>query len=92
VGGGTFKHRDIHLAKAPWFVNTRGFTNWAGPAQSKLPCPVEGDEVPVVHVKNTLGQTVWVSPATGKGKPIHGIAFAHGLGCTWWVMWKDGEV
>ncbi|KAK4806165.1 hypothetical protein QYF61_001088 [Mycteria americana] len=39
-----------------------------------------------------LGKTVWVSPASGKGKPIHGIAFAQGPGCTWWVMQEDGEV
>ena len=39
-----------------------------------------------------LGKTVWVSPASGKGKPVRGIAFAQGPGCTWWVMRKDGEV
>ncbi|KAK4807086.1 hypothetical protein QYF61_018427 [Mycteria americana] len=39
-----------------------------------------------------LGKTVWVTPASGKGKPIRGIAFAQGPGCTWWVMRKDGEV
>ena len=41
---------------------------------------------------NMLGKTVWVSPASGNGKPTHGIAFAQGPGCTWWVMRKDGEV
>ncbi|KAK4810597.1 hypothetical protein QYF61_007334 [Mycteria americana] len=39
-----------------------------------------------------LGKTVWVTPASGKGKPIRGIAFAQGPGCTWWVMRDDGEV
>lgn len=39
-----------------------------------------------------LGKTVWVIPALSKGKPIGGIAFAEGPGCTWWVMRKDGEV
>ena len=43
-------------------------------------------------MKNVLGKTVWVSPATVKGKSIHAIAFSQGPGCTWWVMWKDGEV
>ena len=36
-------------------------------------------------------KTVWVTPASGNGKPIPGIAFPQGLGCTWWVM-QDGEV
>ncbi|GAB0192637.1 hypothetical protein GRJ2_001729100 [Grus japonensis] len=92
MGGGTLKHWDIHLAKATWLVNTRRSANRAGPAQSKLPRPVEGDKVPVVHMKNMLGKTVWVISASGKGKPICGIAFAQGPGCTWWVMRKDGEV
>ena len=64
----------------------------SGPAPSELLHTVEGDEVPVVHIKNMLGKTVWVTPASGKGKPIRGIAFAQGPGCTWWVMRKDGEV
>ncbi|GAB0181790.1 hypothetical protein GRJ2_000644300 [Grus japonensis] len=92
MGGGTLKHWDTHLAKATWLVNTRGFANRAGPAQSKFPRPVEGDKVPVVRMKNMLGKTVWVISASGKGKPICGIAFAQGPGCTWWVMRKDGEV
>ncbi|GAB0209850.1 hypothetical protein GRJ2_003450700 [Grus japonensis] len=91
MGGGTLKHWDTHLAKATWLVNTRGSTNRAGPAQSKFPRPVEGDKVPAVRMKNMLGKTVWVIPASGKGKPICGIAFAQGPGCTWWVMRKDGE-
>ncbi|GAB0209120.1 hypothetical protein GRJ2_003377700 [Grus japonensis] len=92
MGGGTLRHWDTHLAKATWLVNMRGSTSQAGPAQSKLPHTVEGDKVPIVRVKNMLGKTVWVTPASGKGKPIHGIAFAQGPGCTWWVMRKDGEV
>ncbi|KAK4810595.1 hypothetical protein QYF61_007332 [Mycteria americana] len=39
----------------------------------------------VVHIKNMLGKAVWVTPASGKGKPIRGIAFAQGPGCTWWI-------
>jgi len=35
-----FKHCDTHLAKAAWLVNTRGYTNRADPAQSKLPYTV----------------------------------------------------
>ncbi|GAB0209290.1 hypothetical protein GRJ2_003394700 [Grus japonensis] len=54
MGGGTLKHWDTHLAKATWLVNTRGSANRAGPAQSKLPRPVEGDKVPVVRMKNML--------------------------------------
>jgi len=88
---GTFKNWDMHLAMATWLVNTRGFTNQAGPAQSKLPCPVEGDTFPVEHLWNILGKTVSVGPALGKGKSVHGTAFAQGPGCTWWVMQKDGE-
>ena len=73
-------------------VNTRGSTNRAGPAQSEILRTVEGDKVPVVHMKNMLGKAVWVTPASGKGKPIRGIVFAQGPGSTWWVMLKDGEV
>jgi len=46
-GSGTFKNWDTHLAKATWLVKTRGSTNRAGPAQSKLLRPVEGDQVPL---------------------------------------------
>lgn len=92
LGGGTFKNWDSHLAKATWLVNTRGSTNRAGPAQSEILRTVEGDKVPVVHMKNMLGKAVWVTPASGKGKPIRGIVFAQGPGSTWWVMLKDGEV
>ncbi|GAB0208180.1 hypothetical protein GRJ2_003283700 [Grus japonensis] len=92
MGGGTLKHWDRHLAKATWFVNSRGSTNRAGPAHSKLPHPVEGDKVPIVRMKNMLVKIVWVSPASDKSKPICGIAFAQGPGCTWWMMRKDGEV
>ena len=92
MGAGTFKNWDTHLAKATWLVNTRGSANRAGPAQSNLLRTVEGDKVPVVHVRNLLGKTVWATPASGKGKPIRGIAFAQGPGCTWWVMQKNGEV
>jgi len=43
-------------------------------------------------MKNTLGKTLWVIPAMGKGKPIRVIAFGQGPGYTWWVMQKDGQV
>jgi len=88
----TFNNWDTHLAKATWLVNARGSTNRAGPAQSKPQHPIEGDKVPVVHMRNMLGKTVLVSPASVKGKSVLRIAFAQGPGCTWWVMWKDGEV
>jgi len=91
MGGGTFKHWDTHLTKATWLVNTRGSSNQIGPAQSKLLHTVEGDKVLIVHMKNMLGKTVWVIPATGKGKPICGITFSQEPGCAWWVMWKDGK-
>jgi len=45
------KHWDAHLAKATWLVNTKGSTNRAGPAQSRLLYTVEGDKVPVVHFR-----------------------------------------
>ncbi|GAB0209372.1 mitochondrial enolase superfamily member 1 [Grus japonensis] len=35
-----------------------------------------------------LGRIVWVTPASDKGKPIRGIAFAQGPGYTWWMMRK----
>lgn len=39
-----------------------------------------------------LWKTVWGTPASGKGKPICGIAFAQEPRCTGWVVWEDGEV
>ncbi|XP_008938599.1 PREDICTED: decaprenyl-diphosphate synthase subunit 1 [Merops nubicus] len=91
-GRGVFKHWDTNLAKDTWLVNTRGSTNQAGPAQSKLLCAVERDNVPIMHMKNVLGKMVWVNPASGKGKLIHGIAFALGPGCTWEVQASQRSV
>jgi len=82
MGAGTFRHRDMHLTKAIWLVKTQRSANQAGPAQSNLLHVVEVGKVLVVHIKNMLGKTVWVVPASGKGKPIRGIAFAQGPGCT----------
>ena len=92
MGGETFKHWYMHLAKCTWLVNTRGSANQSGPAQSNLLRTVDGDKVSAVRIKNMLGQTVWVIPASGKGKPMRGISFAQGPGCTRWLMWKDGQV
>jgi len=89
--GWDFQKLGYSFSKATWLVNTRGSTNWAGLVQSKLPRPVEGDKVLVVHMRNMLGKTVWVSPALGKGKPVCRIAFAQGPGCNWCMMLKDGE-
>jgi len=80
LGAGTFKHWDTHLAKPTWLVNTRGSTNRASLAQQKLPCPVEGDKVPVVHMQNTLGKTVWVSPASAKVNPSMRLLLLKDLG------------
>lgn len=52
VCDGAFKHWNPHLQRPPGLVNTRGFTNRAGPAQCKPPRTVEGDEVSVVHLRN----------------------------------------
>ncbi|KAK4824750.1 hypothetical protein QYF61_018222, partial [Mycteria americana] len=78
LGAGMFKHWDTHLAKATWLVNTRGSANQADLAQSKLLRIVEGDKVPVVHIKNMLGKKVWVTPALGKGTPIHSLPHPSG--------------
>ncbi|RMB92599.1 hypothetical protein DUI87_30908 [Hirundo rustica rustica] len=51
LGGGTFKNWEANLAKASWMVNTRGSINRAGPAQSEHLHTVDGDKVPVVHMK-----------------------------------------
>ncbi|RMC20649.1 hypothetical protein DUI87_01501 [Hirundo rustica rustica] len=91
LSGGTFKNWELNLAKATWMVNTRGSISGAGPAQSEPLHTVDGDKVPVVHMKGILGKTVWINPTSGKGRPIRGIVFAQGPGSTWWVMQKDGE-
>ncbi|KAJ7412096.1 hypothetical protein BTVI_47494 [Pitangus sulphuratus] len=82
LGGGTFKHWDQYLAKATWLVNTKGSINQDGPAQSESLHTVDGDKVPVIHLKGMLGKTVWITPASSKGKPICGIVFAQGSGST----------
>ena len=92
MGVGTFKQWDTHLAIATLLINIWRFASQAGPAQGNLLHTVEEENVPVAHIKNMLGKTVWVIPALGKDKPIRGIAFAQGHGCTWWVMRKDGAV
>jgi len=91
-GGWDFQKLGYSFRKGHLDGEHQRSTNQAGPALSKLPHPVEGDKVPVEHMRNMLGKTVWVSPALGKGKPVHGFASAQGPGCTWRVMWKDGDV
>ncbi|RMC21010.1 hypothetical protein DUI87_01866 [Hirundo rustica rustica] len=90
LGGGSFKNWEQHLAKATWLVNTRGSTNRAGPAQAEPLHTIDGDKVPVVHARGLLGKTVWIKSASSTDKPIHGVVFAQGPGCTWWIMQKDG--
>ncbi|RMC21538.1 hypothetical protein DUI87_02404 [Hirundo rustica rustica] len=51
LGGGTFKNWEVNLPKATRMVNTRGTINRAGPAQSEHLHTVDGDKVPVVHMK-----------------------------------------
>ena len=87
MGGGTFKHWEKHLAEATWLVNTRGSINRVSSLHT-----VKGDKVPVVHVKNMLGKADWVLPASGKGEPLHGTAFAQGPRSPWLMMQKDGYV
>ena len=91
LGNGTWKHWDTNLAEATWLVNSRGSANRPGPAQTKPLHTVGGDKVPVVHMGKWLGKAAWIASPMGKGKPIRGIVFAQGPGCTWWVMRKDGE-
>lgn len=78
------------FSKATWLVNTRESGNRPGPAQTKSLHTVGGDKVPA-HTGKWLGKSVWISPSTGKGKPIRGIIFAQGPGCAWWGTWKDEE-
>ena len=78
MGGGTFKNWEKHLAEATWLVNTQRSANSDGPASSLY--TVEGDKVPVVLVKSMLGKAVWVLPASGKGKPLHGTVLPRDLG------------
>lgn len=54
MGAETFKNWDQHLAKAACLVNTRGSVSQGGPAWSEFLCTVEGDEVPMVHIRNML--------------------------------------
>ena len=92
MGVRTFKHWEKHLAEATLLVNTRGSISHDGPTQSSSLHTVEGDKVPVVHIKSTLRKAVWVLPDSGKGRPLCGTVFAQGPGSTWCVMQKDGDV
>lgn len=83
MGVGTFKQWDTHLAIATLLINIWRFASQAGPAQGNLLHTVEEENVPVAHIKNMLGKTVWVIPASCKGKLIHGIAFIQGPLCMW---------
>uniref|UniRef100_A0A8U8C7R6 Uncharacterized protein n=1 Tax=Geospiza parvula TaxID=87175 RepID=A0A8U8C7R6_GEOPR len=78
LGGGSFKNWEQHLAKATWLVNTRGSTNRVGPAQSESLHRVDGDKVPVVHVRGLLGKTVWINSASNTDKPIRWGCFCSG--------------
>lgn len=40
---------------------------------------------------HTVGKSVGLTSALGKGKPICGITFAQGPGCTQCIMQKDGK-
>ena len=80
------------MAEATWLVSARGSISQDGPAQSSSLRTVEGDKVPVVHVKSMLGKAAWVLPASGKGKPLCGTVFAQRPGSTLLVMQKDGDV
>ena len=71
------------MEEATWLVNTRGLISQDGPAQSNSLHTVEENMVPVVHVKNMLGKTFWVFPASGKGKSLRGTVFAQGPGSPW---------
>lgn len=54
-GGRNFKHRELHLVKVTWLVNTRGSTNRTGPVESKPPSTTEGAKLLIVHTRNMLG-------------------------------------
>lgn len=55
MGAGTLKKWDEDLAKATSLVTP---VNQAVPVQSEFLCSVEGNKVPMVHVRNMLGKTV----------------------------------
>ena len=71
------------LPKARWLVDTSRSANRVGSAQSKFSCTVEGDKVSVVHLKNTLGKTVRITPALSKDKAICEIGFDQEPVCIW---------
>ncbi|XP_064007003.1 SEC14-like protein 1 isoform X2 [Pogoniulus pusillus] len=54
VEGGSLTNWNAHIAEASWLVNTRGYTNRAGPAQSKLPGAVK-DKLDADYIKRYLG-------------------------------------
>lgn len=89
---GTFKLWHLHLAKATRLVNTRGPINWTGPVINWTGlCAADGDKMHMMHVRAMLGKTVWINPASSKGKPSRGIVFVWGPWYTRWVIQRDRE-
>lgn len=82
IGCWTWKSWDVNLPETTWLVSTRISNNRACPTETHPLHTVRGATVPVVHVGKWMGKRVWVAPASGKGKPTHGIVFAQGLSGT----------
>lgn len=61
VDAGTFKHCDMLLVKGTWLDNTWGSASQDESAQSNFLHTVEGDKVPVMHMKKKR-KNVWCVP------------------------------
>lgn len=82
IGQGDHQKLRAAFSKGHLVTNSQNSINQADPAQSEPLHMVEGDKVPVVHIRGMLGQIVWINPTSGNGKSIHGIVIAQGPGYT----------
>lgn len=82
MGRGTFKHWDAHWQRPPGESALEDLPSGQIKNQKIKIFTVEGNKVPVVHMKNVLQKTFWIISALGKGKLICSIVFAQGPGHT----------
>lgn len=79
VIAGAFKYWNANLAKASLLINVRWPATWAGPP-NKHSCTIEEGKVPVGHIKNMLGTSLWVILPQAVTNPFTGFLLLKDLG------------
>lgn len=84
IGAGKFKPWHI-FSKTYLLSQQSGSDNLVGPAHSNLLLYCRRRKSPWCTCEKHLGQDSLDYSCLEQSKPIHGIAFGQGLGCSWWV-------